>query len=187
MAGLHLQLFAGRNRGRIAGLVFVDAVTAELSADPLIRHGWINYARAAEVVAWLAARGLLRPLRRTGDHIGLTSEAIPTKHWAFTDAAHGSRASADEIAVWEDDGRAGQGRRPARSRLAHRGGRGGGWPAASWPPAPTLTAPGGHGRSPSGYHETVAQARHASLPGVRFADAVVRAIVHVNEAATNSA
>ena len=59
MAGLHIQLFAGRNRDRVAGLVFVDAVTPEVTADPVIERGWVQYAWMSELVAWSAANWAL--------------------------------------------------------------------------------------------------------------------------------
>lgn len=182
MAGLHIQLFAGRNRDRIAGLVFVDAVTPEVTADPVIERGWVQYASMSEWVARAAGRGLLKPLRRWGDHIGLTPDAVPAKHWAFGDAAH-NRASGDEIAQW----RAAADQARAAGPLDPR-----------WPAAVVLAGPArGFAqqrrlqlepaiRSAHGYQDHVERAGHASLLGVRFADAVVRAIVHVNEAATNS-
>jgi pimeloyl-ACP methyl ester carboxylesterase len=182
MAGLHIQLFAGRNRDKVAGLVFVDAVTPEVADDPLIERGWIQYAWMSELVAQGAALGLLTPIRRWGDHIGLTPEATPTKRWSFGEAAH-NRVSADEIVQWRTT--------VAQSKAA-------GPLDPRWPMA-VVTAGRARGfepqrrlqlepatRSAHGYQEQVDKAQHASLIGVRFADAVVRAIVHVNEAAINS-
>jgi pimeloyl-ACP methyl ester carboxylesterase len=182
MAGLHIQLFAGRNRDKVAGLVFVDAVTPEVADDPLIQRGWIQYAWLSELIARTAALGLLKPLRPWGDHIGLTLEAIPAKRRAFGEAAH-NRTAADEVAAWRTTVEQTRAAGPLDRR----------WPMA------VVTAGLARGferqrrlqvepaiRSAHGCWEQVDSARHASLIGVRFANAVVRAIMCVNEAATNS-
>jgi pimeloyl-ACP methyl ester carboxylesterase len=184
MAGLHIHLFAARNPGKIAGLVFVDAVTPTLSADPWVRRGTALYLRFAQAAAWAASKGLLKPLSRWGDLIGLTPEAAPHKRWAFADAAH-NRVAAEEVAQWD----AAEAQALAAGPLDPR-----------WPVAVILAGPA-HGplrqrnlqieparRSHRGFEDRVAAAHHANLIGARFADAVVSGIVHVRDAAmTDSA
>lgn len=183
MAGLHIHLFAARNPGKVAGLVFVDAITPELAVDPWVRRGAVQYVRFSRAAAWMAARGLLKPIRRWGDQIGLTGAARAHKRWAFADAAH-NRTSADEVIQWE-------------ATLAQAAAAG---PLhAAWPVAVVLAGPARApaaqlaiqtrpaDRSPRGYVERVGKARHASLVGHRFADAVVRAIVQVRDDAMEQA
>jgi pimeloyl-ACP methyl ester carboxylesterase len=100
MAGLHTQLFAGRNRDRIAGLVLVDAITPLMARDRwfrLVARPSHHVMRAAGAVA---GAGLLGPFRRWGDTIGLDGAAREHKHWAFADAAH-NRYAAEEVGHWE--------------------------------------------------------------------------------------
>jgi len=179
MAGLHIHLFAARNPGQVAGLVFVDAITPALAADPWVRRGTSHYIRFSRAAAWAASKGLLRPLSRWGDQIGLTADAAKHKRWAFADAAH-NRVAADEVIQWETD----------VAQAAAAGSLNPDWPVAvilagpAKAPAKQLavqTAPAD--RSPRGYCERIVKARHASLIGGRFAEAVVRAIVHVRDAA----
>jgi pimeloyl-ACP methyl ester carboxylesterase len=100
MAGLHNHIFAGRNRDRIAGLVLVDAITPAMARNAQVSRYAAHYRRLAQVVAATASIGLLKPLGRWGDMIGLDGTAKAHKRWAFADAGH-NRASADEIVQWE--------------------------------------------------------------------------------------
>jgi pimeloyl-ACP methyl ester carboxylesterase len=179
MAGLHIHLFAARNPDKVAGLVFVDAVTPALAADPWVRRGSAHYVRFSRAAAWAASKGLLKPLSRWGDQIGLTPMAARHKRWAFADAAH-NRTAAEEVIQWET----------TVSQAAAAGPLHPDWPVAvvlagpARAPARQLavqTEPAT--RSPHGYQDRVAKARHASLVGARYGDAVVRAIVHVRDAA----
>ncbi len=179
MAGLHLHHFAARNPSKVAGLVFVDAITPALAAEPASRRVAAAYIRLARAVAWASSSGLLGPLRRWGDMIGLAPDAARHKQWAFADAAH-NRAAADEVIQWET----------TAAQAAAAGALDPAWPVAVVlaGPAPTSrreeairTEPAR--RSPRGHHERVALANHASLLGVRFAEAIVRAVVHVRDAA----
>ena len=183
MAGLHIHLFAARNPGKVTGLVFVDAVTPELAADPWVKRGTAHYVRFSRAAAWAASRGLLRPLSRWADQIGLTAEAARHKQWAFADAAH-NRVSAEDGVQWD----------ASAAQAAAAGALDPAWPVAvvlAGPPRgpqrqrDLLIEPAR--RSPRGYRERVAKAHHASLIGARFADAVVRAIVHVRDAAMEQA
>jgi pimeloyl-ACP methyl ester carboxylesterase len=183
MAGLHIHHFAARNPDKVAGLVFVDAVTPELAAQPWVRSGAAQYVRLARGVAWLAHRGLLNPLRRWGDRIGLMSEVSAYKHWAFADAAH-NRAAAEEVVAWEAD----------VSQAAAAGALDPAWPvavvlagAASGTPQREALRTAPADRSAYGHVERVVAANHASLLGRSHAQAVVRAIVHVRTAAMEHA
>jgi pimeloyl-ACP methyl ester carboxylesterase len=183
MAGLHIHLFAARNPKQVAGLVFVDAITPALAADPWARRGAAHYVRFSRIAAWAASRGLLKPLSPWGDRIGLTPLASRHKRWAFTDPAH-NRAAAAEVVQWEAT--------VAQAAAA-------GPLNADWPVAVVLAGPARAPerqramqteparRSPRGYRERVARAGHASLVGVRHGEAVVRAIVHVRDAAMRAA
>ncbi len=179
MAGLHIHLFAARNPDKVAGLVFVDAITPALAADPAAKRVAAYYVLFSRAAAWAASRGLLNPLSRWADQIGLTPEAARHKRWAFADPAH-NRAAADEVIEWET----------SVSQAAAAGALNPRWPVAvvlAGPvPAPrrqetVRTEPAR--RSPHGHRERVLGANHASLLGRRHGEAVARAIVHVRDAA----
>jgi pimeloyl-ACP methyl ester carboxylesterase len=177
MAGLHAHVFAGRNPGRIAGLVLVDAVTPASAATPAARRIARQYVRLARSAAWAAGAGLLRPLQGMGDTIGLTAEAAPHKRWAFAHGPH-NRAAADEVVAWEvavDQARAAGGLDPD-------------WPVAVVTAGPTrldlMAAPARASRH--GHIAHVRRANHASLLGRRHADAIVEAIEHVRQAASRT-
>jgi len=179
MAGLHLHLFAGRNPGRIAGLVLVDAVTPTVAADPTVRNGAAHYVTLAKAVAWGAANGLLSFASRWGDMIGLPKDAAAHKRWAFADPGH-RRVAADEIIQWEQ----------AVAQAAAAGPLDPNWPVVvvTAGPAPMYFRPRAIQADPAvrarrGYVENVRKADHASLLGERFADAVVKAIEFVHASA----
>ncbi|OYW30143.1 MAG: alpha/beta hydrolase [Caulobacter sp. 12-67-6] len=101
MAGLRLRLYAGRNPDKIAGLVLVDAATAEAAQNPRM-SGFIKaFASASRWAARGASIGLYKPLAHTrlGDKIGLPVQAGAEKRWAFANGRH-NRTSADEVALW---------------------------------------------------------------------------------------
>lgn len=182
MAGLHAHVFAARNPGRIAGLVLVDAVTPAMAEDPTARRIASQYVRLARTAAWAAGAGLLRPLRRFGDAIGLTAEAAPHKRWAFAHPPH-NRAAADEVEMWE---------------TAVRQARAAGPLDPAWPVAVVTAGPARVGQaqrslmreparlSRDGHAVHVARANHASLLGVRHADAIVQAISHIQAVASRT-
>jgi pimeloyl-ACP methyl ester carboxylesterase len=178
MAGLHAHVFAGRNPDKIAGLVLVDAATPASERDETARRIAGHYVRFAKAAAWAAESGLLRPLKRFGDTIGLTVEGAADKRWAFVDPGH-NRAAADEVVEWETAVRQAEAAGPLQ---------------ADWPVA-VVTA--GHAKSGSmhralmtepsrasrqGLAINVAGANHASLLGSKHADAIVQAIEHVRAA-----
>jgi pimeloyl-ACP methyl ester carboxylesterase len=179
MAGLHNHIFAARNRDRILGLVLVDAVTPVMGRDAEVSRYAGYYRRLAHGVAAVTAIGLFRPFTRWGDTIGLAGEARAHKRWAFADAGH-NRASADEIAQWET----------AVDQALAAGPLNPAWPVA------VVTAGVARGASrlkdlqaapaeaaAHGHVAYVAQANHASLLGLAFADPIVVAIEEVLKAA----
>jgi pimeloyl-ACP methyl ester carboxylesterase len=177
MAGLHLRLFATRNSGKVAGLVLIDATTPEATELPAVRKFVGAFTRATQWASWLARTGLYAPLSYTwlGDKIGLTPVASAEKRRAFASPRHNKWAAA-EVSEWLNS---------AREAKA------GGPLDPNWPVA-VVTAGDGHGRlgwkslqatpareSHHGYAENVAEAGHATLLGVKYADAVVKGVDHV--------
>jgi pimeloyl-ACP methyl ester carboxylesterase len=177
MAGLHVHLFAGRNPGKVAGVVLVDAVTPTASDHPVARRMVAQYARLSRLAARAAMLGLLKPFAGFGDRIGLTARAAPHKRWAFAHGPH-SRVAADEVQQWE----------AAAQQARDAGPLDPDWPVAvvtagAMSAAPHKTFQSEPARlSRRGYNENVAAAGHASLLGVGHADAIVRAIEHVRGA-----
>ena len=178
MAGLHVHLFAGRNRGRVQGLVLVDAVTPTVAADPTVRRGAAQYVNLSRVAAWAASKGALGLVNPFGDMIGLTPEAAPHKRWAFGDPAH-NRTAADEVIEWER----------TVTQAAAVGPLDPKWPVVvvTAGPAPMYFKPRAIQADPAfrarlGYVENVRSASHAGLIGRRHAQAVVRAIDFVQKA-----
>ncbi len=180
MAGLHVRLFAGRNRARVVGVVLVDATTPEAMDSKAVSGFVEHFARASRLAAWGAGAGLLRPLSGTGlgDAIGLEGAAGVEKRWAFADAGHNHWA-AREVASWAESAR--QARLagdydpalPVAVVLAGAPVEGG----ALWS-APTVPARA----SIRGSIETVPGASHATMLNGVFGDAIVRAIRHVTAA-----
>jgi pimeloyl-ACP methyl ester carboxylesterase len=182
MAGLHAHLFAGRNPGRIAGLVLVDAITPAAAEDRAARRVASQYVRLARTAAWAAGAGLLRPLKGFGDAIGLAAEGAAHKRWAFAHAPH-NRAAADEVLTWEASVRQARAAGPLDPD----------WPVAVVTAGPErlvrsqralMTEPARVSRLGRAAH--VGRANHASLLGLRHADAIVEAIDHVRAAASRT-
>jgi pimeloyl-ACP methyl ester carboxylesterase len=177
MAGLHTQLFAGRNGDRIAGLVLVDAITPLMARDRWFRLAARPSHRFMLVAGAVAAAGLLKPFSRWGDTIGLDGEARTHKRWAFADAGH-NRCAAEEVAHWD----------AAVSQALAVGPLDAAWPVA------VVTAGARASRlkdlqtaaaraASHGHIDHVAGASHASLLGLAFADPIVAAIEQVLKAA----
>jgi pimeloyl-ACP methyl ester carboxylesterase len=179
MAGLHVQLFAGRNRDRVAGVVLVDAITAGAASDPAVRIYAAGFGAVSRVHGALAGLGLLKPFRRWGDMIGLTPNAAAHKRWAFGHGPH-NRAAAAEVAQWDADVAQAEAAGPFDPA----------WPVAVVTAGPrrgltrlrALQAEPAE-RSAHGYQDPIARASHADMIGVRFAWRVVEAIDHVRRAA----
>jgi pimeloyl-ACP methyl ester carboxylesterase len=178
MAGLRIQLFAGLNPGKVAGLVYVDATTPEMTDTPSGQTFVKQFARAARLASFGASLGLFKPLAGTwlGDKYGLPPAASAEKRRAFADPRHNRTASAevDEWQVASDQARAVGPLDPA------------------WPVAVITASRRGAARqslqaaparlSRAGYVENVPAASHTSLVGLAYSDAVVRGIEHVRHA-----
>jgi pimeloyl-ACP methyl ester carboxylesterase len=181
MAGLYLRLYANRNPHKVTGLVLVDATTPEASENPEVRRFVVQFTRASQLASWGASTGLYAPLAGTwfGDKIGLTPAAAAEKRRAFASPRH-NRTAAAEVTQWLHTAEEARATGPLNPT----------WPVA------VVTAGPGHRQagykalqseparlSHHGYAETVADAGHATLLGVRFADHVVKAIDFVRDAA----
>ncbi|MHB8530252.1 MAG: alpha/beta fold hydrolase [Caulobacteraceae bacterium] len=174
MAGLHVRLFAVRNPARVRGVVLVDAATPEVM-DSKLAAGFVeHFARASRLAAWGADNGLLRPLIHAGlgDAIGLAGPAKAEKRWAFAHGPH-NRWAAAEVAEWTHT--AGQARAagpfdpelPVGIVLAGTESSHSAWKGRLMVPA---------GASRHGFVQHIRGASHASILGVRHADAIVTAI-----------
>jgi len=183
MAGLHVRLFAGRNRDRVRAVVLVDAATPESMDEPVVRHFVDQFARLSRLAAWGASAGLQKPLSGAlGDAIGLPLAAKLEKRSAFADVRHNRWASA-EVQVWP------QGAEQARAAGPYD---------PDWPVGVVLT--GRDGQSGARHDMQTAPAResrhgfilhapganHASLLGARHGGRVVEAILRAEEAAAKS-
>ena len=178
MAGPRIQLFANRNPTKVAGLVYVDAATPEVTDTPAGQTFVKQFARASRLASFGASLGLYGPLAGTwlGDKYGLPPAASAEKRRAFADPRHNRTASA-EVDQWQalaDQAQASGPLNPA-------------WPVA------VITAgrrdPGRQAlqqaparQSRAGYVETVEAASHTTLVGLAYSDAVVRGIDYVRDA-----
>ena len=183
MAGLYLPLFAARNPDKIAGLVFVDAATPDMSETPSGRQFAEAFRKASRLAAFGARLGLFTPLKGTwlGDKYGLPPVASDEKRSAFASPDHNRWASA-EVDQWMASA--------AEARAA-------GPLNPAWPVA-VITA-GAHRAdlsgltyaparaSHAGYSENVPRATHQTLVGLAHSDAVLRGIDHVRDAGAKSA
>src|SRR5690606_13582267 len=105
MAGLYVRLFAARNPDDVAGVVLVDAATAEATDHPLVRHWVAGFAGASRWAGRAASSGLFKPLGPVmGDRIGLPPGAAAEKRRAFVSGAH-NRWAAEEVALWVEAAR----------------------------------------------------------------------------------
>jgi pimeloyl-ACP methyl ester carboxylesterase len=101
MAGLRLREYAGRNPDKVAGLVLVDAATADASETEAFKPFIQAFSTASRWAARGASLGLYKPLVYTslGDKIGLPPAAKAEKRWAFASGRH-NRTAAAEVAQW---------------------------------------------------------------------------------------
>jgi pimeloyl-ACP methyl ester carboxylesterase len=178
MAGLRVRTFALRHPDRVAGLVLVDATTAEAIDTPPMRNFVESFANASSMAGWAAGAGLFKPLAPfLGDSIGLKGAADREKKWAFAHGPHNHWA-AEEVKQWV-----------ASAEQAKAAGE----LDPDWPVAVITAGRGPHAwksmqaapaeRSRHGYYRNVDDAHHASLLGERFADEIVKGIEFVRSAA----
>ena len=178
MAGLRVRTFAVRHPDQVAGLVLVDATTAESIEQPQVRSFIEHFADASRLAGWAAGAGLFKPLAPfLGDSIGLTGAADAEKKWAFANAGHNHWA-AEEVKEWV---------RSAEQASAA------GELDPEWPVAVITAGRGPHAwkslqaapaeRSRHGYYRNVPDAHHATLLGERFADEIVKGVDFVMQAA----
>lgn len=101
MGGLRLREFAGRNPGKVLGVVLVDAATPEALNDANTREFVGHFATASKWAGMGASAGLFTPLMGTGvaNKIGLTGEAEREKRHFFANGRH-NRTSAAEVVLW---------------------------------------------------------------------------------------
>jgi pimeloyl-ACP methyl ester carboxylesterase len=176
MAGLFVRQFAVTHPGRVAGVVLVDASTPEAIYSPMMTRFLKRFSELSTLAGWGASAGLLKPLSPLiGDRIGLRGEARAEKQRSFGSGPH-NRWSAEEVRAWPHSARqvleAG-GYDPALPLAVVTAGAAEGrerWKALQSAPA---------GASLAGSVEHVAGAGHATLLGVRHADAIVAAIERV--------
>lgn len=185
MAGSYMPIFAARNRDRIVGLVFVDASPPEAMDLPQVRRFVGHFITASQWASLGAQIGLYQPLAGTGlgDKIGLTPAASAEKRRAFASPRH-NRAAAAEVQLWPQTAAEAKAAGPLdpnwpvaviTAGAKDAGGR------AGW--KDIQAAPARHAHL--GYVDHVAGAGHNSLLGQKYADAVVRGVLFVRDAAAN--
>ncbi|MDR3509964.1 MAG: alpha/beta fold hydrolase [Caulobacteraceae bacterium] len=181
MAGLYLRLFANRNPDKVKGLVLVDATTPEATDVPLVRQFVERFVRASNLASLGAQTGLYQPLSGTwlGDKIGLTAVASAEKRRAFASPRH-NRWAAEEVRQWL----------PTAAEAKASGPLNPDWPVAIVTAGPIGARPGWKEvqaeparLSRHGYVEHVENAGHATLLGIKHADAVIKGIDFVLSAA----
>lgn len=180
MAGLHVRLYAVTHPDQVAGVVLVDATTAEATDFGALRMFVERFGQVSRLAASAASWGLLRPIAPlTGDGIGLPPDAARAKRAAFGSGSS-NRAAADEVTLWMTDA----------AQVREAGPFDPAWPVAVVTAGPARgrsawktaqAAPARASRHP--YVANVEAAGHASLLGRRFAHAVVDGILHVRDAA----
>jgi pimeloyl-ACP methyl ester carboxylesterase len=182
MAGLLVRHYAQSRPARVQGLVMVDAVMTRVMDEPGGPAAVRAFGRLLHLTAFGARLGLMRPISLfSASLIGLTGDAAREKRRIHGSAEHAKGAAA-EVAQW-----------PAMSDLAAVGSLPRGLPVAvvtaggaklqrrfkAMQAEPALAS--GHG-----FVEDVPGAKHASLLGPRYADAVVRGVRHVAQAGSRA-
>lgn len=178
MGGLMVRLFALERSRPVAGLVLVDAVTPDVLSLPGGAPAIHAFGRLLQVVSHGAKLGLMRPISLvSGNLIGLPGAAGAEKRRIHASAPHAHGAAA-EVMQW-----------PVTAKLAGAGDLS--------PDLPVAVVTAGAARvrgaiqrmqevpanqSRHGRVEHVTQANHANLLGPRFADAILRGVVHVRGA-----
>ena len=183
MAGSRVHLFANRNPGRVAGLVFVDTTPSESIDDPQVRQYVAGFTEAAHAAARTAPFGILKLLSVTslGDKVGLPPEEDLEKRWQFGSASY-ERTAYLETRDWPLVAAQARQTGPINPK----------WPVAvvsagvtdgdegprmqTVQPAPALA-------SDRGYVALVGGATHNGLLGAQYAPAIVQGIDFVLNAA----
>lgn len=177
MAGLRLREYAGRNPSQVAGLVLVDASTADAAETESFKPFVKAFTAASRWAARGASIGLFKPLAHTGlgDKIGLPPVAQAEKRWAFANGRH-NRTAAAEVALWPE----------AAQQAAAGPAYDPDWPVAVVTAGPVKgrerrkamqSAPAE--RSRRGYVDHVEAASHTRLLGESFAGHIVKAVEFV--------
>lgn len=180
MAGLYARLYAGRNPGKVAGLVLIDAATPEAADNPTART-WIGrFATASRWAGYGASVGLFKIVSPwMGDRIGLPADASGEKRAAFASGVH-NRWSGQEVGEWmaasKQAAEAGQYDPAIPVAVVTAGPEKG---REAWKKVQTAPARA----SAHGYIEHVDGAGHATLLGEKHADEIVKAVLFVRDAA----
>lgn len=178
MGGLMVRLYALERSRPLAGVVLVDAVTPDVLSLPGGAPAIHAFGRLLQVASHGAKLGLMHPVSLvSGNLIGLPGAAGAEKRRIHASAPHAHGAAA-EVMQW-----------PVTAKLAG---------AAELPsdlPIAVVTAgsakvrgaiqrmqelPAKH--SQHGHIEHVTQASHANLLGPRYADAILRGVIHIQSA-----
>lgn len=173
MAGLFVRQFAVTHPDQTAGIVLVDAATPEAIYSPMVTVFLKRFSEASTLAGWGASAGLFKPLAPlVGDRIGLTGEARAEKQRFFGSGPH-NRWAAEEVRAWRRSG----------EQVLKAGAYDPAWPVAVVTAGPEAgredwkkaqAAPAMASRAGSVVH--VDGAGHATLLGLRHADAIVTAI-----------
>jgi hypothetical protein len=161
--------------------VLVDAATPESTDTPMGQTFARQFGTASRLAAFGARLGLYAPLAgtRLGDKIGLTPAASAEKRRAFASPKHNRWASA-EVDQWLQTAAEAKAAGPLDPK----------WPVAvvvaghnrpAGGLSDTRAAPAR--QSAHGYEESVAGASHTTLLGYAYADAIIRGVDHVRDAA----
>lgn len=176
MGGLMVRLEALAWRDRTLGVVLVDAVTPAILDEPAGQKFVMAYVRAMRWITLAARGGAMRLYAAmAGDLIGLDPEASADKKRIYGLSSHAIGAAA-EVVQW-----------PATSADAAQADFDPALPIAVVAAGPTdgprarlkEIQAGPAEASAHGYVEHVTAASHASLLGLKFADAIVRGVEHV--------
>jgi pimeloyl-ACP methyl ester carboxylesterase len=178
MGGLRLREFSGRNPGKVAGVVLVDATTPEALNAPQLREFVGHFATASRWAGVGASMGLFAPIMGTGvaNKIGLTGEAEREKRHFFANGRH-NRTSAQEVVLWPKAAEQAAQTPPyphampvAVVTAGGLGGYNGGYKSFQAAPADA---------SAHGYIDHVAGAGHNTLLGPTYADHIVKGVEFV--------
>jgi pimeloyl-ACP methyl ester carboxylesterase len=178
MAGLRLREFAGRNPGKVAGVVLVDATTPEAIQDAGTRNFVGQFATASRWAGIGATAGVFTPLMGTGmaNKIGLTGEAEREKRHFFASGRH-NRTAAEEVSMWAKAAAQAAATPPFPPEVpvaVVTAGAEGDWNAGR---KAMQAAPARAARH--GYVDHVAGAGHNTLLGPIYADHIVRGVEFV--------